>query len=80
MNAMRTIQDVTGPSLTISMPSEFQGQKVEIAIRVVGNKALWGEGIKRCAGALADDPEWDASMDEIHQARKLERRPLVEDE
>jgi hypothetical protein len=36
----------------------------------------WGEGIKRCAGALADDPEWDAIMEEVHQGRKLERRPL----
>jgi len=27
------------------------------------------------AGALADDPYWDTIMEEIDQARKVERRP-----
>jgi hypothetical protein len=34
-----------------------------------------GEGFLRTEGALADDPEWDSIMEEIHQARKVERRP-----
>ena len=32
----------------------------------------WGEGILRTAGALADDPYWDAIMEEVHLSRKIE--------
>jgi hypothetical protein len=79
MNTIHTIQKVTGPTLTITVPPEFAGQQVEIDTRVVPIKTEpWGEGLKRCAGALADDPEWDAIMEEIHQGRKLERRPPPE--
>jgi hypothetical protein len=77
---IRTIQNVTGSSVTIPVPPEFQGQQVEIQLKVVPPPRPWGEGLKRCAGALADDPEWDAIMEEIYQSRKIERRPQVEDE
>ncbi len=76
----QTIQNVTGPTVTIPVPPEFAGQQVEIEIRVIPKKEPWGEGLKRCAGILADEPEWDAILEEIHQARKLERRPLSGDE
>jgi hypothetical protein len=76
MNAIHSVQTVTGPTITIPLPAEFEGKQVEIDIRVVTRKEPWGEGLKRCAGALADDSEWDAIMDEIHLSRKLERRPL----
>lgn len=56
-----------------------EGQEVELVVRPVPPKHQWGEGIVRSAGALADDPEWDAIMEEIHQARKLERRPQMEE-
>ena len=80
MTAIHTVQTVTGPTVTVRVPPEFAGQQVEIEIRVIAKKAEpWGEGLKRCAGALADLPEWDAIMEEIHQSRKLERRPLPED-
>jgi hypothetical protein len=42
--------------------------------------AAWGEGLRQCAGALADDPEWDGIMEEIYRGRKLERRSQPEDE
>jgi hypothetical protein len=81
MMEMRTTQTVTGPTVTIAVPPEFSGRQVEIEVRVVPErKEPWGEGLKRCAGALADDPEWDTVMAEIYKARKLERRPLQEDE
>lgn len=51
-----------------------EGQKVEVQVNLVPPPRKWGDGILRTAGALADDPEWDAIMEEIHQARKLERR------
>jgi hypothetical protein len=80
MTTIHTIQNVTGPTVTVAVPPEFAGQQVEIEIRVVAKKKEpWGEGLKRCAGILADEPEWDAIMEEIHQSRKLERRSLPED-
>jgi hypothetical protein len=56
------------------------GEEVEVQVTTLQATQNRGEGIKRCAGALADDPEWDAIMEEIHRGRKLERRPLAEDE
>jgi hypothetical protein len=55
------------------------GQQVEVEIRIIQPTRKWGDGILRSAGALADDTEWDAIMEEIHQARKLERRPQIPD-
>lgn len=55
-------------------------QDVEVHVKALPTTRNWGEGLLRCAGALADDPEWDAIMEEIHRERKLERRPLSEDE
>jgi hypothetical protein len=52
-----------------------EGQEVEVQVKLVQPTRKWGEGILRTAGALADDPHWDEIMEEIHQARKVERRP-----
>ena len=57
-----------------------EGQQVEVQVKILQATPQWGEGLKRCAGALADDPEWDAIMNEVHLARKLERRTLLDDE
>jgi hypothetical protein len=46
-----------------------EGQEVEVQVRIVQPARKWGEGILRTAGALADDPEWDAIMEKIHQER-----------
>ena len=54
------------------------GQEVEVQVKIVQPTKKWGEGILRTAGALADDTEWDAIMEEIYQARKVERRPQGE--
>lgn len=56
------------------------GQDVRVQVTPVPPAAVWGEGLRRCAGALADDPEWDRIMEEIHRERKLERRPQPGDE
>lgn len=50
------------------------GQAVEVRVRVVAPQPKLGEGLARCAGALADDPYWDAIMEEVYENRKLERR------
>ena len=52
------------------------GERVEIFLRrVLSPDDRSGEGLLRTEGALADDPDWDTIMDEVHQLRKLERRP-----
>lgn len=77
MTAIHAIQTVTGPTITIPVPGEFAGQQVEIDVRIIQPKEAWGEGIKRSAGILANDAEWDAVMAEIYQARKMDR-PMPE--
>ena len=56
------------------------GQAVELQVKVVPPDRPWGEGILRSAGGWADYPEMDAIMERIHDARKLERRPQMEEE
>jgi hypothetical protein len=80
MTKILTTYRVIGPTLTIDVPPEFAGEQVQIEVRIVPKPQPWGEGLRRCAGALADDPEWDDVMEEIYQSRKLERRVLPEDE
>jgi hypothetical protein len=52
------------------------GQIVELTIRPlapsVGRQP--GEGLIRTEGALADDPYWDAIMEQIHRERKNDTR------
>ncbi len=57
-------------------PGVAGGQEVEVQMNVVPPAKKWGEGILRTAGALADDPYWDAIMGEVHKARRIDRRPV----
>lgn len=50
------------------------GETVEVFVRPVGAASPSGEGLLRTEGALADDSDWDAIMEEIQQGRKQERR------
>ena len=57
-----------------------EGQEVEVEVKAIPKAAVkTGEGFLRTEGALADDDEWDAIMDEIYEARKLERRSQAPD-
>jgi hypothetical protein len=57
-----------------------EGQEVEVQVRVLPKTGRNpGEGFLRTEGALADDTEWDAIMEEIYQARKRDRRPQIPD-
>ncbi len=53
-----------------------EGQDVEIEVRIIHPDQVRqsGEGLLRTEGALVDDGEWDAIMEEIHLGRKLENR------
>jgi hypothetical protein len=66
------IQKVTGHKLVVTVPPEFEGHHVEIAIRILPTQEPWGEGIKRSAGALAHDwtEEDDRILEAIHEDRK----------
>jgi hypothetical protein len=61
-------------------PGVAEGQEVEVQMKVVPKPTLkTGEGLLRTEGALADDTEWDAIMEQVYRERKLERRPQIPD-
>ena len=53
-----------------------EGQPVEVRVEVVQTKRQWGDGLRRCAGAFADEwtAEDDRIMQQIYQDRKRETR------
>ena len=58
-----------------------EGQEVEVSVRTVPATATRkpGEGLLRTEGALADDPHWDAIMEEVYRERKIDtRREILE--
>jgi hypothetical protein len=58
-------------------PGIGEGQRVQVVLSVSSRDGAWGEGLRRTAGVLADDPDWDAIMAEVHAGRKRERRPQM---
>jgi hypothetical protein len=54
----------------------IDGQEVEVQVKIVPSTKKWGEGLRRCAGALADEwtEEDDRVLNEIYQDRKRETR------
>ena len=59
----------------------LDGQEVEVTVRMVPaiTAARTGEGFLLTEGALADDPHWDAIMEEVHRERKNESREEAPD-
>jgi hypothetical protein len=55
-----------------------EGQHVEVQVKVVPQPTQWGAGLRRCAGALANEwsEEDDRILEEIYQDRKLLNRKL----
>ena len=53
-----------------------EGQEIEVSVRTVptAGPRQPGDGFRRTEGALADDPHWDAIMEEIYQERKMDTR------
>ena len=64
-------------------PGVAEGQEVEVQVRAAPPSSCWpafgGRDSAHGVGALADDAELDVIMEEIHQQRKLERRPRIPD-
>jgi hypothetical protein len=60
-------------SETLDVPD---GQEVELTLRVVpaeSESRIWGDGLRRCAGSLADIPGLDQDMEQILADRKTAR-------
>ena len=64
MQALRKIIDVTGSSVTVELPPEWQLQKAEVIVLPVGNeepqsdaKASWEAFVKRTMGSIPDFPD-----------------------
>jgi hypothetical protein len=56
-------------------PGVADGQEVEVQVKVISRSSRQpGEGFLRTEGALADDTEWDAIMEDVYQDRKRDRR------
>ena len=72
---------VRGQSIEISDELGLcDGQQVEVHLRLLPNGSRKpGEGYLRTEGALAEDTEWDAVMDEIHKSRRAERQSAIPD-
>ncbi len=53
-----------------------EGQEVQVFVKAIPPTTQWGDGLRRCAGALAD--EWteadDQILEELHQERKRDSR------
>ncbi len=77
----RTIQGVVhGKTIELEeSPGVAEGQHVEITIRSLNSPKSWGEGLLRCAGALASDwsDEDDRILEEIQNDRKRDSREEV---
>ena len=68
---------VYGSTIELSQALDIpDGQKVELVLRVVPAESeshIWGDGLRRCAGALADIPGLDQDMEQILADRKTAR-------
>jgi hypothetical protein len=64
---------------TIELAEELglaEGQEVQVQVTAVPPAGTWGDGLRRCAGALAKEwtEEDDRILAEIHQDRKRDPR------
>ena len=52
------------------------GQEVELQVKIVTPAECWGEGLRRCAGALANEwtEEDDRILEKIYEERKRDTR------
>jgi hypothetical protein len=70
---------INGKTIELSDdPGVPNGQEVEVFVTSLPSKESgWGAGLRRCAGALANDwtQEDDRILDEIYDGRKHDRRP-----
>jgi hypothetical protein len=57
-----------------SAPGLAEGQRVEVRVVPMAIPvSRWGEGLRKSAGAMADEPEFERIMQEVQGQRKRER-------
>ena len=61
-------------------PGMVDGQAVDVIVRPRKDHGNWGDGLRRCAGSLADSwtEEDDRILDRLSQERKIDTRPEIE--
>ena len=67
---------------TIELHEELgiaEGQEVEILVKLIPGRQVWGEGIVRSAGGLVEHGDLDSILEQIHRERQDERRAQVVD-
>jgi hypothetical protein len=57
------------------------GQEVEVRVKPVPSTRSWGEGLRRCAGALGTDwtDEDDCILEALYQERKQDTRREIQE-
>jgi len=66
---------INGRTIELSEDLGFApGEEIEVQVRAIPLGQKHGDGLLRTEGALADDPYWDAIMEQIHQERKHDTR------
>jgi hypothetical protein len=81
MNAIVLRGVIHGKTIELqSAPGISDGVEVEVVVRrAPPERKTVGDGFLRTEGALSDDLEWDAIMDELDRSRKQERSPQWEE-
>jgi hypothetical protein len=67
---------------TIELHEELgiaEGQEVEILVKLIPGRQVWGEGIVRSAGGWVEHGDLDSILEQIHRERQDERRAQVVD-
>jgi hypothetical protein len=60
---------VSGKTIELLQDPGLDGYRVEVEIRPLASREERIEALKRVAGSMADDPEFDAIMEEIQKDR-----------
>ena len=63
MDAIHSIQTVTGPTLSISVPADLQGKKVEIVVTPLLEELTESERQKRLAALIGEKPKLSPELE-----------------
>jgi hypothetical protein len=79
---MKTVHGIIrGRTIELSEALDVaEGQEVEVQVTVVRTAKAGDEGFTRVAGALEDDREWEAIMEEVYFGRQLVRRSQMDEQ
>lgn len=65
---------IRGRTIELQADSGFhEGQAVQVTLRVLPDRETRDAAILRIAGSMADDPEFDAAMDQVRRDRQAAR-------